>query len=440
MEKIQAILLDTILEWPRSPCYQVAYSGGLDSTVLLHALNRVRERLPGALSAVHVNHGIHPDRGAWEAHCRRSCRELQLEMVTLAVEALPRTGASPEARARDERYRVLAGHLGADHMLLTAHNRDDQAETLLLQLCRGAGSSGLAAMPALRRFGSGWHGRPLLGMERSLLREYAQREELTWVEDDSNLDRRFDRNFIRHEILGRLRSRWPGVSSTLSRAAGHQSQTVEILAEAAARDLQECRDPGAGTLDLGRLQALSQAHQPNLLRHWIKGLELPVPDAATVQRILDEAVNARPDAAPLVNWPGAEVRRYRQHLYASAPLPPHDPALTRSWRMQEACVLDCGSLAATAALGIGLRMNACPDSGVVVRFRRGGEKIRPVGARHRRELKTLLQEQGVPPWLRDRLPLLYVGSRLAAVAHLWVEADFAAGADENGWRIHWTPA
>lgn len=428
------------MSWPAAGHYRVAYSGGLDSTVLLDVLNAARKQLPGRLSAVHVNHGIHPARATWEDHCRNFCRGLDVELAVLKVEASPVRGCSPEARARQERYRVLRELLDPNDMLLTAHTQDDQAETVLLQLCRGSGPGGLAAMPEVRALGPGRHGRPLLSFERSCLREYAEDRGLVWIEDDSNLDQRFDRNFVRHEIIPKLRGRWPGVAATIARAAAHQAHALEILAAVAASDLQVCQDPDQAALDLRRVRELSRANQANLLRHWAKELGLPVPDSGDVQRILDEVMTARRDGMPLVSWPGAELRRYRDQLYISAPLSRHDPGTVVNWRLEQPCQLDCGTLLATTGRGSGLRMNACPGSKVEIRFRRGGEKLRPQGSRHRRDLKTLMQERGIPPWLRDRFPLLYVGSDLAAVAGLWVDGNFAAAGDEMAWQIDWRAA
>jgi tRNA(Ile)-lysidine synthase len=430
-------LLELMLSWPHASACRVAFSGGVDSTVLLHLLAGVRSELPGPLSAIHINHGLHERSPEWDQHCRTVCRDWGIEFASCSVDARPVRGHSPEEWARTLRYEALEKQLTRGELLLTAHHQDDQVETLILHLCRGTGPAGLSGMQAWRPFGAGGHGRPLLAWGRSEIAAYATGHKLQWLEDPSNADGRLDRNFVRLELVPLLRSRWPGAGATLSRVAELQAEANTVLGEVAAQDLAACRSDAPHRLRLAGLAALSWPRQANVLRHWIASLSLPVPARSHVSEMRQQLLVSRPDAAPKVAWPGAEVRRFRDELWAGAPLPPRDARERLSWCLREPCDLAHGRLSAQSVVGRGLRRSALEGDSAEVRFRRGGEAILPVADRHHRALKKLLHEARVPPWLRGRLPLLYLGDRLVAVADLWLEASMAATAAESGWEITW---
>ncbi len=426
----------------------VALSGGMDSSVLLHATNRLKEQLPKLnVSAVHIHHGISDNADAWDAHCETLCSRLAVPYRCLTVDARATAGESPEEKARDCRYQALARVLGKGECLLSAHHQDDQAETLLLQLLRGAGPRGLAAMPEVSILGEGRLVRPLLGFTRQQLHDYARGHGIAWVEDDSNADTRLDRNFLRHQVVPSLKQRWPAMAATLSRAAGHIAGSAALLDELAALDLAQCQGSGvAGTdgsggsaltgLDITALGHLHSDRQRNLLRYWLRQLSLPVPQSQQMQHILTDVLHAGPDRVPCVQWAGVEVRRYRKRLFAMAPLAPHDSCARYGWNLTDPLALPVGCLRSVPASGKGLRANL-GATGVTVAFRQGGEVCQPAGRQHRHELKKLFQEAGVPPWQRDRIPLLYVEDDLAAVAGLWVCQQFAAAANEAGLELHW---
>lgn len=428
-------VLARILEWPRAARYWVAFSGGVDSRVLLQVLAGNTTRLPGPVAAIHVDHGLHARSGEWARHCAKVCDGLGVPFVQETVHAGATHSAGPEAWARKLRYGVFRSRVGPGEMLLTAHHLDDQAETVLLQLMRGGGPAGLAGMPALRAFGAGHHGRPLLEFGRAELRTWAAARELEWVEDESNADPRFDRNFLRSEILPRLAERWPGVTAVLARDAELQAQAARILASVADRDLRACCSGQA--IDIEALLRLDADRRANAFREWLRRAGLPLPGAAQLRLLETEVMAAASDRVPCLRWPGAEVRRYRGRLYAAAPLPDRDPRERIPWRLSEPLQLRHGILIAERGDAGGLRADACMDEEVEVRFRTGGERIRPAGARHRRDLRTLFQERGVPPWLRDRLPLIYIGGRLAAVPGLWIESDFSSATADGSWRFRW---
>jgi tRNA(Ile)-lysidine synthase len=427
--------LAAILEWPPATRYWVAFSGGVDSRVLLESLAAHAGDLPGGLAAIHVDHGLHPRSGEWARHCGDVCSRLGVPLAQERVEATPPRGSSPEAWARKLRYDAFQARIGPGEMLLTAHHLDDQAETVLLQLVRGGGPAGLAGMPTLRGFGTGHHGRPLLAFPRAELQGWAESERFDWIEDESNADCRFDRNFLRSEILPRLMTRWPALPSVLARTAELQAQAARILADVAASDLRSCVKGTA--LDIDALLRLQPERRANAVREWLRSAGLPLPGAMQMRLLEEEVIAAGRDRVPCLRWPGGELRRYRGRLYAGVPGKERDPRERIRWRLGEPLSLQHGVLIAETAGGDGIRAECCSGNEVEVRFRIGGERIRPVGSRHHRELRTLFQERGVPPWVRDRIPLVYVDGKLAAVPGLWIDSEFSAEASVAGWRFRW---
>lgn len=437
MSFTQASLLEQLMQLPVPRRYCVAFSGGVDSHVLLHALAQLREQLPARdLHAIHINHGIHPDAAQWARHCDIICRDLDVSFETRQLELPSSKGHSLEAVARDARYAALAQLMDNDDMLLLAHHQDDQAETLLLQLLRGSGVRGLAGMPECTKFARGWLARPLLAHGREALREYAMHKQLPWIEDPSNLDTAFDRNFLRHAVFPVLRQRWPATSATLARAAQHQAEASGLLVDLAKLDIAASAGTESRRLPISVLTTLEPARQRNVLRDWLHRVcALPLPGTRQLQRILDEILPAANDAMPLVHWPGAEVRRYRDALYAMPPMPEVDRDWQAQWDLRGTlCLPDAKELLAQQVVGRGLRRSALAQ-GVTIRYRRGGERCQLPGRAHHHELKKLLQDWAVPPWCRDRIPLVYVGEELAQVVGFCVCTAFAARADETGIEI-----
>lgn len=428
-------MLGVILDWPSAARYWVAFSGGMDSRVLLESLAAHAGDLPGRLAAIHIDHGLHPRSAEWARHCDEVCRRLGVPLVQERVQATPPHGSSPEAWARKLRYDALHGHISPGEMLLTAHHLDDQAETVLLQLVRGGGPAGLSGMPALRAFGAGRHGRPLLAFPRAELNCWAEAERLDWIEDESNADTRFDRNFLRSEILPRLMTRWAALPSVLARTAELQAQAARILADVAESDLGSCAAGAA--LDIDALLQLHPARRANAIREWLRRAGLPLPGATQMQLLEEEVIAAGRDRVPCLRWPGAELRRYRGRLYAAVPGMERDPRNRIRWRLGEPLSLQHGVLMAETGGGNGIRTECCAGNEVEVRFRVGGERIRPAGSKHRRDLRTLFQEQGVPPWVRDRIPLVYIDGKLAVVPGLWIDSEFSAGASTAAWQFRW---
>lgn len=411
--------------------YLVAFSGGLDSTVLLHALASQRD-VP--VLAVHIDHGLQEGSDAWVTECAAVADSLSVEFHSARVAIQDTAAQGLEAAARDARYREFAALMTAGDWLLSAHHQDDQAETLLLNLIRGGGPAGLAGMAEVKPFAAGFLARPLLSFSRSDLRDYAALHELTWIEDASNQDSRFDRNFLRHEILPKLEGRWPEVARRLQRASGLAGDAAALLDDLAAIDAAALGDR-CDRLDIDALCTLPRSRQRNVLRYAIRQLGLPTPSAALVDRVLEEVIAAREDAEPVVRWQGVEVRRYRRSLYILAADLSAAPADPGSVGMRDQLQLDHGlgilRLESDAAEGLSGDM---VERGLELRYRHGGEKFQPIGQAHTRKLKKLLQEAGIVPWMRDRIPLVFSGGRLVAVADLWLAADAAS---KPGVAIRW---
>ncbi|MBF8268895.1 MAG: tRNA(Ile)-lysidine synthetase [Gammaproteobacteria bacterium] len=410
----------------------------MDSHVLLHSMVNLKDDLTAPISAVHVNHGISSHAGSWARHCREICSILGVKLDIIEIDARCPPGESPESWARRKRYAVLTEHIGEERILLTAHHKDDQAETLLLQLFRGAGPAGLAAMPVTQSFGQGWHCRPLLDFSRLDLRQYALQHDLHWIEDESNQDTGFDRNYIRHQLFPVIKQHWPGVITTLARASQHQAEVSELQDQLARLDLAGIADADSLVkINNNILKSLNLYRQKNVLRYWLHLLQLPLPDAGHMHHIIEDVVNSGADATPCVTWPGAEVRRYREYLYAATPLSKHDPEQIITWDLEQPLTVLHGRLFARLGQGQGIKASHCRNNSLEIRYRSGGETIQPAGRDYHHELKKLLQDQGVPPWLRDRIPLLYINGRLAAVPGKWIAQEFIGQHDEPSWQIRW---
>jgi tRNA(Ile)-lysidine synthase len=414
----------------------LALSGGVDSVALLHLLHELRARLPGPwppLSALHIHHGLHPAADSWSDHCRELCERLDVAFVEARV-VVEATGHGIEAAARAARYAAFEAYLGDGELLLTAHHLDDQAETLLLRLLRGTGVGGAGAMPVARRLGRGTLLRPLLWVQRAEILEYATSRQLLWVEDPSNASTELDRNLLRREILPRLRSRWPRVVEQLARFAAHAREADELLTVLASQDLAQARLPSQPmALSIAALRALTPPRRRLLLRHWLRMQGYPPPSEAQLAQVA-AIPDAAADAEPRVCWPGVEVRRYRDALLAMAPLLRVGHDWSAAFAPPGAQSLPGGGLlVSTPRVGGGLRA----DRDYRIALRHGGERCRPQGRAHSQSLKKLLQAAALPPWWRERLPLLWCGDELAAVADLWVCEGFVAAPGEPGWQLRW---
>lgn len=410
--------------------YVIAFSGGLDSTALAHALSRARTGVP--IIAIHIDHRLHEDSARWSEHCDTFAQSLGIEYRSREVTVQLDSGKGPEASAREARYTALHAELEHGDWLLSAHHREDQAETLLLNLVRGSGPAGIAGIGAIRRFGPGWLARPLLHNDQESLHDYAKLHGLDWIDDPSNTDQRFDRNFLRHDVLPRLKARWPDIAARLQRSAAHAGEAATLLSNLAAIDLEALGSRPAH-LPIDGLLGLSPGRQKNLLRYSLRLLGLSTPTALQLERILGDVIAAREDAQPQVSWPGTSVRRYRNGLYLLPEVLANSPV---------SGPIDGDSVTLGAGLGV-LKFEGGAERGLSAELfqrdlrldiRHGGEQFRPDGQGHTRKLKKLLQEEGVVPWMRSRLPLIFSGDQLIAVGDLWIAADAASS---PGVAVRW---
>jgi tRNA(Ile)-lysidine synthase len=397
----------------------------------------LRAELPFELGAIHVDHGLHPESPKWVAHCREQCEDLTVPLEVRGLKLRKGRGESREAVARQARYAALRDAVGHGDLLLTAQHLDDQAETLVLALLRGSGVKGLAAMPMVARLGAAWLVRPLLGYPRAALLAYARAQRLAWVEDPSNADLSYDRNFLRARVLPLLAERWPASAASLARSASHCAEAQHVIEQAAGRELDRVRGSRPGSLSIRRLAPCDPCLGKAVLRHWIARLGLPRPGMRQLDRIRHELLGARADRSPLVAWPGCEVRRYRDDLFAMPPLPAHPGPLDIPWgsgalELPE----ELGRLVLADSRGRTLDRDSPWPQGLRVRFAVGGLSCRPAARSRCRPLKQLYQEAGVPPWLRPYVPCLFLVEELIAVGDLWCcwrgANDLAAR-----WRVRW---
>jgi len=427
---LPANLLKKLAPWRNAPAWHIAFSGGLDSTVLLHLLAFLAntETLP-PLSAVHVHHGLQAAADAWPAHCQSICDNLGVPLSVKRVQVQP--GASLERAAREARYRAFAEVTGAGEVVLTGQHRDDQAETLLFRLLRGAGVRGLAAMPVQRPLAGGYLVRPLLDVSREALEVYAHEHQLKWIEDPSNADSRFSRNYLRHRVLPALTERWPQAVTGLARTAEHLGEAQGLLDELALLDLQAASKAsafswlGLPSLALAPLCELSDARQRNALRHWLAPLtRLPDSDHWAGWHSMRDA---KGDAQPLWRLADGELHRCGQRIWWLPSTRSEFSDATVSWPDPQNPLELPGNGQLTLT-------GEAPEGPLEVRYRQGGE-ILEVPGRGRRDLKRLLNESGVPGFVRGRLPLLYQGEQLLGVpslAGLWP-------APSDDWQLHWMP-
>ncbi|WP_337013067.1 tRNA lysidine(34) synthetase TilS [Pantoea sp. AS142] len=415
----------------------VAFSGGLDSTVLLHQLRGWQQQHPQSrLRALHVHHGLSPNAERWAIHCQTICEQWQLPFEVLRVIVDGREKGI-EAAARDARYQVLGAALQPGEVLLTAQHLDDQCETFLLALKRGSGPAGLAAMPSSRMLGSNPLLRPLLNQSRQSLEAYADAHQLVWIEDESNQDVRYDRNFLRQRLLPELCQRWPHFTQATARSAALCSEQEQLLDELLAGQLAELIQPD-GSLHFPPLMAMSELRANALLRRWIAGQGGVMPSREALNRIRDEVMASREDAQPRLQFGQAELRRYRQQLYW-LPLLSSLRGITLAWRdLGQPLTLPqhIGTLRASPSQSL-LRYPE-PDEQVSVRFHAQGH-VHLVGRNGGREMKKLWQELQIPPWQRERLPLIFYNQTLICVPNLVVTRDGAA-TDQQGWQIVWDEA
>jgi len=412
----------------------VAYSGGVDSHVLLHLLASSKDLPIHCLKAIHIDHSLHDDSAQWAMHCAKVASTLGVDFQSIKVEVLNSHAMGVEAAARRVRYQAIAGKLSTQDIVLTAQHQEDQAETLLLQLLRGAGPKGLSAMASLSSLGEGQMMRPFLNATQVEIMAYATEHKLDWIDDPSNSNNQFNRNYIRHEVWPLIIKRWPSASRLLSRSAQHCYEADTLLADLAKLDLAVVLGKGSeNSLTIDGLLSLSIERCKNLLRYFIVSHQFSLPSATMLQRIIDEVCLSAEDSMPMIQWSGIQIRRYRGEIFFLKPQKPVDTSHAFLCKTPERLKLfeDC-FLTWLVVENIGISQ-AMFDDGLQVGFREGGEKIKLYGHQHHKSLKTLWQEWAIPPWERDRIPLLFYGNELIAVVGYGLSEQCELAAGQEGY-------
>ncbi len=426
----------------------VAYSGGVDSHVLLHLLADLKNHNPclPEILAVHIDHQLQTEVSQqWAEHCQSQAQLLNIPIKIYQVNIDCSAGESLEDKARQARYQVFENLLEKDDVLLMGHHMDDQVETLMLRLLRGSGSKGLAAMPASRVLAKGQLFRPLLAVSRNDIEVYAKHHSLNWIEDGSNQDETFDRNFLRQRLLPVLAERWPSYRQPLVRSAELSAESALLNTELAVLDMERLAlNSCSPSLSIAVLKTLSISRQKNLLRYWIEQRQLAMPSAQKLQAIIDQVIAAADDAQPLLCWSNhdcsVEVRRFKHQLFIIPALSNVDTAACYPWSVDQVLNIEgIGELMFESVASrddvmikvnnsnfIGLDKGLLERGELSVSFRQGGERCKPAGRQHSQSLKKLLQEMHVEPWLRDRIPLLYIDDELAAVVGYWICSPFVS--------------
>jgi tRNA(Ile)-lysidine synthase len=434
--RIRDLIEAALPELPQTPVL-AAFSGGLDSAVLLHALAQSENVRARGLRAVHVDHGLHDESEAWARKCRDFADAIGVELIVRAVDVVRTPGLGLEASARRARYAAIETLLSPGEIVALAHHRDDQAETVLLKLLRGAGPEGMGAMRPLRRLGRGFAWRPLLLLPRAALREYADYHRLGWIADPSNTDQTIDRNYLRMQVMPRISARWPEAESSIAQSAAWARAAAEFIDAEAERALARLQGLDPSTLHFREWLSLPTALRDPVLRRRLRALALPEPTHYQAAELVRQLGEAGEDRQPCVRWPGTEVRRYRDLLHALAPLqfPPLEWIAQFDGRPLS-LPLDVGTLHLEGPAG-SVRL----PLPLHVRFRRGGESLRLSSGGRTRELRDLFQEAGIPPWKRGRMPLLFdADDALVAVADVWLSESGAELLAPLAARIVWTAA
>ncbi len=423
-----------LFQYQPYPQVFIAYSGGIDSHVLLRLCASIYD-LKDKITAVYINHGLQVEAEGWGKHCEQICKGLGVQFLVLRVDAIAASGESHEEAARNARYGALKRLLAKDDLLLVAQHAEDQLETVLLQLFRGSGLKGLSGMPESMAFGQGKLLRPLLDVSKNAIIDYAEANQLKWIEDPSNQHTHFDRNFLRNDIIPLLKQRWQSLDKTVSRSAKHYSNAQALIDTLSGDLLKAVIRPSNNAINLSLLQNYRLLQQQLIIRQWFQHLGLKMPSQDFVQKVLDEVVAARDDADPVLTTQGYCFRRYRNTLYC---LKPTQNRLGGEliWPSDESLLQIVGDVTYEVVdSSRGIPIELWRNARITVRFRSGGESIELPNRSGHHPLKKLYQEAGVPTWERARMPLIYLDDKLAAVGEHWISNEFYSDKKEPCLRI-----
>ncbi|MDC9728113.1 MAG: tRNA lysidine(34) synthetase TilS [Methyloprofundus sp.] len=423
--------------YPTAQQIFVGYSGGVDSHVLLHLLaNSLTPKKQ--ITAVYVHHGLQDCADDWQLHCAKTADALGVQFLAIQVDGQVKKGESPEESARNARYQAFEKLITHNALLLFAQHRQDQVETVLLQLFRGAGLKGLSGMPESIRIGAGCLLRPFLDVSQDEINHYAKQHKLHWVEDPSNQDSAYDRNYLRNEILPLVTERWKSVDKAISRSAEHCAQAQQLLSEQAKADMLLLLDKPTLSLDIAALLLQDKIQQQWIIREWMVYLDLRMPSMKFLECLMSDVLQARVDANPIAQYEGCSFRRYQNRLYVVLNAAKPMPNTEMIWQdiQQDMSLTDHSTLRLIASEK-GIASQHFEGALVQIKYRAGGEKITLAKRTGRHSLKKLYQEAKIPPWKRENIPLIYIDGKIAAIADLWISAEFYSQAPESCLIVAW---
>ena len=413
----------------------IAFSGGMDSTVLLHVMKNIIDE-KSQIRAIHINHNIVDNSKVWTRTCKSICKNFGIDIEIISLE-VTHNGYGLEAAARDERYKKLKEILYENEYLLTAHHEEDQMETVFLRMARGTGLDGLQGINEKYSFGEGIIFRPMLEVSKTSVMDYAKEHQLKWVEDSSNQDTHFDRNFLRKKIIPQFRERWPSIASSVSRLSQLSAQNIKILNQIAEEDIGPIAN--MNELPLAKLLDKSFERANNMLRYIILANGMSIPSMKTLQDGLKEMLDPETDKS-VIAWKDYCIRKYKNHLYflSNSDLEPNKVDVRIPWEIGKTVNLgeNIGTIEATFIHGDGLSIEKCKNK-LTISYRQGGELIKPIGHRINKSLKNLFQENQILPWMRDKIPLIYYQDELVSVADLWFNQNYVASQNEAGFVVNW---
>ena len=413
----------------------IAFSGGMDSTVLLHVMKNIIDE-KSQIRAIHINHNIVDNSKVWTKTCKSICKNFGIDIEIISLE-VTHNGYGLEAAARDERYEKLKEKLYENEYLLTAHHEEDQMETVFLRMARGTGLDGLQGINEKYSFGEGIIFRPMLEVSKTSVMDYAKEHQLKWVEDSSNQDTHFDRNFLRKKIIPQFRERWPSIASSVSRLSQLSAQNIKILNQIAEEDIGPIAN--MNELPLAKLLDKSFERANNMVRYIILANGMRIPSMKTLQDGLKEMLDPETDKS-VIAWKDYCIRKYKNHLYflSNSDLEPNKVDVRIPWEIGKTVNLgeNIGTIEATFIHGDGLSIEKCKNK-LTISYRQGGELIKPIGHRINKSLKNLFQENQILPWMRDKIPLIYYQDELVSVADLWFNQNYVASQNEAGFVVNW---
>lgn len=418
--------------------FWIAYSGGMDSSVLLHLFYSNKKTINNEIEVIYINHGLQEEADDWGEFCQQQCKKYNFSFIQIKIHETCPKGKSIEAWAREKRYQLIENLINNEDVLFTGHHQDDQIETFFLQALRGAGPRGLSAMPLIRTKENYLHVRPLLNYPRDRLKNYAIQHNLIWQDDKSNHDNRYDRNYFRNEVTPVINKRWPAYRHTLNRLIENQQESRILLNELALTDMKHAQQGENKCLDLGFINKLNVHRQKNLIFFWLDTQGLQTPGSRHIEKIISDIINSEREKSPCVNWANVEVRRYKNCLYAQKTLSDFNVKAEFIWQPETVLNIFEETLSAELVKGKGISKDKLNKNNLVVKFRKGGEKIKPGSSAYSKTVKQLFQEKSVLPWYRDKIPLIYVNDDLAAIPGFCVDEKYIASRNEASWDICWS--